>query len=391
MPIDFPNSPTVGQVYTYQGKSWIWNGSAWDVPRALNELGAIRSFANAADRTAAIPSPTEGIVTYLNDTNAVEVFNNGWNILNPSSDNFIINGGFDIWQRGLSVTHSASTDNAGTAYTADRFRAANVRDGVAWRNITVSRSTNIPASAGVKYSARVTTGANDVNRLQFEQAGEDWDLLAGMPVTFSFYIRRLGTAHSSTTLRINAAGQTSQIWGSFNNLSTSEFTRITRTFTATSAFNSVGIQIITDAVSTPILTTAGDLFEITGVQVEAGTVATPFRRNAPSIQAELAACQRYFFRGGPGATGQAVLLGQASMIISHPVPMRAAPSVTHNGNYGVLEVNVAGRTATGLAGFGAGTLATTLDITVGAGGMTPPNRVIIAGNATANLDFSAEL
>lgn len=30
MPIDFPNSPTTGQVYTYLGKTWIWNGSAWD-------------------------------------------------------------------------------------------------------------------------------------------------------------------------------------------------------------------------------------------------------------------------------------------------------------------------------------------------------------------------
>jgi hypothetical protein len=73
MPIDFPNSPTVGQVYTYQGKSWIWNGSAWDVPRALNEIGAVRTFANAADRTAAIPSPTEGILTYLNDIDTLEV------------------------------------------------------------------------------------------------------------------------------------------------------------------------------------------------------------------------------------------------------------------------------------------------------------------------------
>jgi hypothetical protein len=31
MPIDFPSGPTTGQVYTYLGKSWRYNGSAWDV------------------------------------------------------------------------------------------------------------------------------------------------------------------------------------------------------------------------------------------------------------------------------------------------------------------------------------------------------------------------
>lgn len=30
MPIDFPAGPTTGQVYAYQGNSWIYNGSAWD-------------------------------------------------------------------------------------------------------------------------------------------------------------------------------------------------------------------------------------------------------------------------------------------------------------------------------------------------------------------------
>jgi len=34
MPIDFPSSPTTGQVYTYEGKSWVYNGTGWDVPRA---------------------------------------------------------------------------------------------------------------------------------------------------------------------------------------------------------------------------------------------------------------------------------------------------------------------------------------------------------------------
>lgn len=31
MPIDFPSGPTEGQLYSYQGKYWIYNGSAWDM------------------------------------------------------------------------------------------------------------------------------------------------------------------------------------------------------------------------------------------------------------------------------------------------------------------------------------------------------------------------
>jgi hypothetical protein len=30
MPIDFPAGPTTGQTYTYLGRSWVWNGTAWD-------------------------------------------------------------------------------------------------------------------------------------------------------------------------------------------------------------------------------------------------------------------------------------------------------------------------------------------------------------------------
>jgi microcystin-dependent protein len=31
MPIDFPTGPATGQVYTYLGKSWVYNGTGWDV------------------------------------------------------------------------------------------------------------------------------------------------------------------------------------------------------------------------------------------------------------------------------------------------------------------------------------------------------------------------
>jgi hypothetical protein len=221
-------------------------------------------------------------------------------LANKSISNAIINGAMEIWQRGTSVTHSADP-NPGQGYTADRFQIANVRDGVAWRSITVSRSTNAPV--GFQYSAKVTTGANDVNRVQFQQTGEGWDLLIGKPATFSFYIRRLATTDTSTALSIGIGGVGSELWGSFNTLSTTEFTRITRTFTAETSLTGVSISLNTSAITTPILATAGDLFEITGVQLEAGTVANDFRRNANSLQGELAACQRYYYRFNAATVG----------------------------------------------------------------------------------------
>jgi hypothetical protein len=73
----FPTSPIVGQVFTSGGRSWVWNGSTWDSPRSDNPTiqGIIRTFANTAERAAAIPSPTEGTMTYLNDTDQIDVWN----------------------------------------------------------------------------------------------------------------------------------------------------------------------------------------------------------------------------------------------------------------------------------------------------------------------------
>ena len=38
MPIVFPTSPTVGQLFTEAGRSWVWTGSSWDAPTTNNAL-----------------------------------------------------------------------------------------------------------------------------------------------------------------------------------------------------------------------------------------------------------------------------------------------------------------------------------------------------------------
>jgi len=38
MAMVFPTSPTVGQVFTSGGRSWVWSGATWDSPTATNTL-----------------------------------------------------------------------------------------------------------------------------------------------------------------------------------------------------------------------------------------------------------------------------------------------------------------------------------------------------------------
>jgi hypothetical protein len=63
-----------------------------------------------------------------------------------------------------------------------------------------------------------------------------------------------------------------------------------------------------------------------GVQVEYGSVATYFTTATGTLQGELAACMRYFFKPIGGQVGTAV--NTTDVYLSIPNVMRAAPTVT---------------------------------------------------------------
>jgi hypothetical protein len=45
MPLDFPTSPSPGDIYTFGGRSWQWNGTAWDVyATAANAVTFLNGF-----------------------------------------------------------------------------------------------------------------------------------------------------------------------------------------------------------------------------------------------------------------------------------------------------------------------------------------------------------
>ena len=164
MPIDFPSSPTTGQVYTYLGKSWVYNGTGWDAPRALSEIGAVQTFANATARTAAIPSPTEGIYTHLNDVDRLEFYNgSAWR---PSSGlvlisetpftaatnvqiNNVFSSTFESYKIILNVTSAGNApirvgfrfSNGGTPNSSSNYQYGNIYMGAA-RSLAIGGNNN---------------------------------------------------------------------------------------------------------------------------------------------------------------------------------------------------------------------------------------------------------
>jgi hypothetical protein len=332
MPIDFPNSPTTGQVYTYQGKSWVYNGTGWDAPRALSEIGAVQTFADAAARTAAIPSPTEGIVSYLVDTNALEVFTTSWNVINPSSGNVIINGAFDHWQRGTSFSFSGGTGG----YACDRFATFSPGG-----TMTVSRQTFSPGSAPVagyegSFFARISNASTIPYLYHYV---EDVRTLAGQTVTLSFFAKR-GTASNITAI----------VYQSFGSGGSSTFKASETVFNATTSWARYSVSFAMPSLSGKTIGTSSSLLiefvatglsdmDLWGIQLEAGPVATPFRRNGSSIQAELAACQRYYL----AVPDETIVLSSGVLYSGwlFPTTMRVAPTITIVGNTST-SVNIAG-------------------------------------------------
>jgi hypothetical protein len=330
---------------------------------------SVMSFAGTAARGSAIGTATEGMLTYLNDSDSYESWNgSAWVGLGGSgggSGNAVINSAFDIWQRGTSGT--ASGTSAGSGYNSDRWY-----DYYAGA-LTVSRqatgdTTNLP---NIQWAARVQRNSGQTSATSIWHA-QDIETANSIPftgktVTFSFYARRganySGASNNLTFLVKSGTGTDQHILAGFTGESdvisttatlTTTWQKFTATGTVATTATQLGVGFTYDAVGTA---GADDWFEVTGVQLEAGSTATPFRRNANSLQGELAACQRYYQRfsgngtyayDNVGPTGVAPLTSAVNYPIVLPVTMRATPTSVEFSGLGITLPGTATYALTGL-------------------------------------------
>ena len=310
---------------------------------------SVITFSNSTARSSAITSPVEGMITYLEDTQTYESWDGtAWiRIVSESTGNAIINGAFEINQRGFTSTTTTAT------YGFDRF-LLRTNDALC----TYSAQTFSPGESpstnfeGRSYARLVTAGQTAANTLSvLRQVIEDVRTFAGRTVTMSFYAKAasgspkinisltqsFGSGGSAFVEKFATPATLTTSWARYSfTLTLDPLTGKTVT-TNTTLLASIFVSAGTDfaAAGTGI---QSNTFDIWGVQLEEGTVATPFRRNANSIQGELAACQRYYVRF-IDVIGNSILssLGFASQTTSAhimftlPVEMRVRPtSVEHS-------------------------------------------------------------
>jgi len=263
--------------------------------------------------------------------------------------NFIINGAMQVAQRGTSTT-------AINEYLIDRWRSYGGP-----MTHTFSQVDDIATYPVTRYALKVQRTAGDTNTNEYGIAtgleSIDSYPLTGETVTLSFKAR-CGANFSPTSnvlrSRIVAGSGTDASPVAFaevtNAAQNNTLTTSVQTFTQSATISSSAKQVAVRFDINPTGTAgADDWFEVTEVQLELGSTATPFEHE--TYGETLAKCKRYYesvrayFEGGVPSGGMDV---SAGVIFS--AEKRSGPTVTRTS---IASSNIAShQTAAGLSTVG---------------------------------------
>ena len=280
--------------------------------------------------------------------------------------NLIVNGAMNVAQRGTSTSSVASSGY----YSVDRFRF-----GRSAGTFTISQEDDGPEGFGHSYKILTTSAASELagNYQIFEYRFEGQDLQqmqkgssAAKTVTLSFYVKSNVTGNYQVNLR--DVNNTRQVGSAFSVDASATWEKKTITFPAdtTGSFdNDSGSSMIVEwwlgsgstfqggtmptswesslnvnraaNVNVDLSAAVNNYFQITGVQLEVGSVATEFEHR--SFGEELALCQRYYqYSDFTGSTLGLAGRGSSSTDVSYiafptKVEMRTSPSLTFSGGW----------------------------------------------------------
>ena len=306
--------------------------------------------------------------------------------------NLIINGAMQVAQRGTSSTTSGYG-------SVDRFRVvySGTDEAPTQAQVDVG-SSDLPFTKGLTKALKVTngnqtSGAGAADFIQIQQRIESqnvrnsgWNYTStSSNITLSFYVRASVTQTYFGIVQNNDAGYNYPF--SFA-LTANTWTKVTKTIPGNSNLNfnndtGLGIDLrfiqfygtnYTDNAATvnnwvantganegpdqtsTWYTTDDATFELTGVQLEVGSVATEFEHKPFSLEERL--CQRYYFRQSAehqymryACHGQTPSANGAQYVYPLPVRMRAVPTLGYSalGDFYMYAGNLQSKTPTSLA------------------------------------------
>ena len=363
-------------------------------------------------------------------TNVVSIAQSGAN--NVTMRNRIINGSMVIDQRNNGAVTTIAGGNV-QGFGTDRFTVYSATNA-----ITTQRSSTAPTgfvnSLLYTQSGTGAVAATDIGLIYqriegYNIADLGWGTDTAQTVTISFWVRSSLTGTFGFTLLNLAQNRRFTTSYTINSANTFEYKTLTIIGDTTGTWltdNSTGVGLYWDmgvgstysttagstwgtgifyglTGGTKVCATTGATFYITGVQLEKGTVATPFEQRLYGT--ELSLCQRYLnVLRGVSSTQLPVCSGFMRSttnfvgVFKLPVTMRTAPSLTSSNSTNHFHISAGNGDFDGpTVGLEAGTyvspdvIALTMNATTGSTTIGLGASLYINATTSAFLFFVAEL